>query len=324
MDRSGSPASSRSWRWGRSRGSRRPSTTPSSSSPWPARSPRRSRRSVAGARRRRAARAGRPGSGGGRGGGRGAGFARAGRGAASRRRPHRPSSTLEGPGRRRRGPRRSRVGPGAPVGHLAAGERSSRSRRTGPWPPPAWRWTRGTPVAPRIWRPVRGPAPPAPRRCCWSPGVQERGDLVRAEAVLADHRPDGDEESVTMAIRQAEQRFWGHRVQRAPEPAWKRPPGARKSPGRARPGPSRRSSTCSTATRDVPSTSQPIWWLTRSGWWAARRRWPSQLAHRRRPGAGGEGPGGVGAGWPGGPVAGVVHRPGRARHRAGVRPARGR
>jgi DNA-binding CsgD family transcriptional regulator len=41
--------------------------------------------------------------------------------------------------------------------------------------------------------------------------AEERGDLVRAEAVLADHRPDGDEASVAVAIRQAEQRFWGHR-----------------------------------------------------------------------------------------------------------------
>ena len=41
--------------------------------------------------------------------------------------------------------------------------------------------------------------------------ADERGDLARAEAILAAHENVGDEAAVVVAIRRAEQRFWGHR-----------------------------------------------------------------------------------------------------------------
>lgn len=41
--------------------------------------------------------------------------------------------------------------------------------------------------------------------------ADERGDLARAEEILASHTPDGDEAAVAVAIRRAEQQFWGRR-----------------------------------------------------------------------------------------------------------------
>lgn len=41
--------------------------------------------------------------------------------------------------------------------------------------------------------------------------ADERGDLDRAQAILAQHVPDGDEAAVAVAIRRAEQQFWGRR-----------------------------------------------------------------------------------------------------------------
>jgi DNA-binding CsgD family transcriptional regulator len=41
--------------------------------------------------------------------------------------------------------------------------------------------------------------------------ADERGDGDRATAVLADHRPDTDEATIAVAVRRAEQVFWGRR-----------------------------------------------------------------------------------------------------------------